>query len=168
MMLSPQRITELWKRHINRNIWCSHQYLRQLMEIGIEPSLTGKISINPWADFNLSGQFVSEAWGMISPGMPQTAARLCLYYTHVSIEGEPSQSAQMFATMISTAYLTSDIQKILDAGQAALDPQSEFHGILRDVRGWHGQNPSDWRATRKLIRTHTPAMAARISETEMP
>ena len=152
MMISPQRITELWKRHINRFIWCSHQYLRQLMDIGIQPPLTGQIAINPWADFNLSGQFVSETWGMISPGMPRTAARLGLHYTHVSVEGEPSQSTQMFAAMISTAYLTSDIQKILDAGEAALDPKSGFHRIIRDVRRWHGENPGDWRATRKLIR----------------
>jgi hypothetical protein len=152
MMLSPQRIAELWKRHINRYIWCSHQYLRQLMDIGIEPPLTGHIAINPWADFNLSGQFVSETWGMISPGMPRTAARLGLHYTHVSIEGEPSQSTQLFAAMISTAFLTSDIQKILDAGEAALDPRSEFHEIIRDVRRWHGENPGDWRVTRKLIR----------------
>lgn len=151
-MLSPQRITELWKRHINRYIWCSHQYLRQLMDIGIQPPLTGQTAINPWADFNLSGQFVSETWGIISPGMPRTAARLSLHYTHVSIEGEPSQSAQMFAAMISTAYLTSDIQRILDAGDAVLDSKSEFHQIMCDVRRWHGENPSDWRATRTLIR----------------
>jgi hypothetical protein len=152
LMLSPQRISALWKRHVNRYIWCSHQYLRQLMEIGIQPPLTGQIAINPWADFNLSGQFASETWGMISPGMPRTAARLGLHYTHVSIEGEPSQSTQMFATMISTAYLTADIQRILDAGEAALDPKSEFHQIMRDVRRWRGDNPGDWRATRKLIR----------------
>ena len=152
MMIPPHRITELWKRHINRYIWCSHQYLRQLMEIGIEPPLTGKISINPWADFNLSGQFVSETWGIIAPGMPQTAARLSLYYTHVSIEGEPSQSAQAFAAMITTAYLTSDMEKILDAGKAAVDPKGEFYQMMRDVRRWQGEHPGDWRATRKLIR----------------
>jgi hypothetical protein len=152
MMLSPRRITELWKRHINRSIWCSHQYLRQLMDIGIEPPLTGRLAVNPWADFNLSGQFASETWGMISPGMPRTAARLGLHYTHVGIEGEPSQSTQMFTEMISTAYLTSDIGKILDAGEAALDPASGFHRIIRDVRRWHGENPGDWRATRRLIR----------------
>jgi hypothetical protein len=151
-MLSPRRITELWKRHINRNIWCSHQYLRQLMDIGIEPPLTGRLAVNPWADFNLSGQFASETWGMISPGMPVTAERLGLHYTHVSIEGEPSQSTQMFAAMIATAFLTSDIRKILDAGEAALDPESEFHTIMSDVRRWHGENPGDWRAVRELIR----------------
>ena len=43
------------------------------------PPLTGRIAINPWADFNLSGQFVSETWGLISPGMPQTAARIGIH-----------------------------------------------------------------------------------------
>jgi hypothetical protein len=152
LMLPPETITRLWKQHINRNIWCSHLYLRNLMDLGIQPPLTGKISVNPWADFNLSGQFLAETWGLISPGMPQTAARIGLYYTHVSIEGEPSQSTQMFATMISTAYLTSDIQRILAAGEAALDPESEFHRIIKDVDEWYRQNPNDWRATRKLIR----------------
>src|SRR5215510_11442523 len=53
------------------------------------PQITGRIAINPWADFNLSGQFVSETWGLISPGMPRTAARIGIHYTHVSIDGEP-------------------------------------------------------------------------------
>ena len=152
LILPPDRINELWKNHINRNIWCSHQYLRQLMDLDIRPPLTGKISINPWADFNLSGQFVAETWGIISPSMPQTASRLGLYYTHVSIEGEPSQATQMFTTMISTAYLTSDIQKILDSGESALDPKSQFHQIIRDVRKWYTEHPDDWRITRKYIK----------------
>jgi hypothetical protein len=152
LMLPPGRIAESWKRHVNRFIWCSHQYARQLMDIGIQPPLTGKVAINPWADFNLSGQFMAETWGLISPGMPQTAARLGLHYTHVGIEGEPAQATQMFAAMIATAYLTSDIRTILDAGEAALDPESEFRRIIRDVRRWHRENPGDWRATRKLIR----------------
>jgi hypothetical protein len=122
------------------------------MGIGIRPPLTGKSAINPWPDFNLSGQFLAETWGLISPGMPQTAARLSLHYTHVSIEGEPSQSAQMFAAMIATAFLTSDIPRILDAGEAALDPKSEFYRLIRDIRRWHGDHPGDWRATRRLIR----------------
>jgi len=152
LALSSRRITELWKRHINRNIWCSNQYLRQLMDIGIEPPLTGRLALNPWADFNLSGQFVAETWGLISPGMPATAGRLGLHYTHVGIEGEPAQATQMFAAMVSTAFLTSDMERILDSGAAALDPGSEFRRILRDVRRWHGENPGDWRASRRRIR----------------
>ena len=151
LRLPPARIAELWRKHINRRIWCSHLYLRQLLDIGIEPPLTGRLVFNPWADFNLSGQFVSETWGLVAPGMPQTAARTGLHYTHVSIEGEPAQATQLFTSMIATAFLTADMEKILDAGAAATAPGSRMRGIVADVRRWHAANPRDWRATRQAI-----------------
>ncbi|MFN7996642.1 MAG: ADP-ribosylglycohydrolase family protein [Bryobacteraceae bacterium] len=152
LLIPYPRIAELWKKHINRQIWCSHLYLRQLLDLGIEPPLTGRTELNPWADFNLSGQFVSESWGLISPGMPQTAARIGAYYTHVSVEGEPVQSTQMMDAMIATAFLTGNMEQILDAGDAAVDPRSIMSQILRDVRNWHKQHPHDWRVTRKLTK----------------
>lgn len=151
LLLPYARIAELWRKHINRRIWCSHLYLRQLLDLGIEPPLTGRAEINPWAGFNLSGQFVSESWGLISPGMPRTAARIGAHYTHVSVEGEPVQSTQMMAAMIAAAFFTSDLGKILDAGAAAMDRNSVLSRILSDVRLWSGEKPDDWRATRGLI-----------------
>lgn len=152
LFLPPERIADLWRRHINRRIWCSNQYLRQLMDLGIEPPLTGSVHLNPWADFNLSGQFLSETWGLIAPGMPRAAARLALHYTRVGIDLEPAQSAQMFAAMIATAYLTPDLEKILDAGVAAVDQGSILRRIAEDVRAWRRMYPDDWRAARKRIR----------------
>jgi hypothetical protein len=159
------RIAELWRTHINRRIWCSHKYLRQLLEIGIEPPLTGNPLLNPWAVFNLSGQFAAESWGLIAPGRPQTAASIALHYVHTSIDGEPAQSAQLFASMIATAFTTSDINAILDAGAASIDPRCRMREVLNDVRGWHRENSEDWRATRRLIRekyTLFPATNGRI------
>lgn len=152
LLIPYPRIAELWKKHINRRIWCSHLYLRQLLDLGIDPPLTGRIELNPWADFNLSGQFVSETWGLISPGMPRTAARIGTHYTHVSVEGEAIQSTQMIAAMIATAFFTGSIDEILDAGAASVDPKSVMSRIIRDVRQWHKENPKDWRVTRKLTK----------------
>ncbi len=151
-MLEPEQITALWKRHINQNIWCSNLYVRQLMDIGIDPPLTGSLALNPWAGFNISGQFVCEMFGLIAPAMPQTAARIGLNYTHVSIDGEPAQTTQLFTTMVATAFTTGNIDNILDAGLAAVDPDSSIVPIIRDVRRWHEENPNDWRTTRRLIR----------------
>lgn len=152
LLIPPARIAELWKRHINRRIWCSHLFLRQLLDIGLQPPVTGSVVINPWAEFNLSAQFVSESWGLISPGMPQTAARIGTHYTHVSIDGEPIQATQLFTAMIATAFVTSDINKILGAGLAAIDPASEMYRLILDVRQWHKQYPDDWRITRRLLK----------------
>ncbi len=152
LLLPYSRIAELWKRHINRRIWCSHLFLRQLLDVGIEPPLTGRREVNPWAEFNLSGQFVAESWGLISPGMPRTAARIGLHYTHVSIDGEALQATQMIASMIATAFFTAGIERILDAGAAALDRKSVMTEIMADVRRWARENPKDWRATRRLTK----------------
>jgi hypothetical protein len=145
-------IPALWQKHINRLFWCANQYARQLMDLGMEPPLTGYVQFNPWSDFNISGQFVSESWGLISPGMPQTAARIGLHYTHVAISGEPAQTTQLFDAMIATAFLTDDLERILDAGLAAVDPKSVVSQVVRDVRAWHQQHPGDWRATRRLVK----------------
>jgi hypothetical protein len=152
LLIPNQRISELWKAHINRRFWCANEYARQLMDLGIDPPLTGNAALNPWSSFNISGQFVSESFGLMSPGMPQTAARLGLHYTHVTIEGEPSQTAQLFTTMIATAFFTGDMNRILDAGLASLDAKSVIRQIITDVRAWHKQHPNDWRATRRLIK----------------
>jgi hypothetical protein len=152
LLIPYSRIAQVWKEHINRRIWCSHLYLRQILDLGIEPPLTGRVQINPWADFNLSGQFVSESWGLISPGMPRTAARIGAHYTHVSVDGEAVQSAQMMDAMIASAFLSTGMNDILDAGAAALDPKSVMSRILSDVRRWYNENPRDWRVTRRLTK----------------
>ena len=152
VLLPYSRIATVWKKHINRRIWCAHLYVRQILDLGIDPPLTGRIEFNPWAEFNLSGQFVSESWGLISPGMPQTAARIGIHYTRVSIDSEAIQSTQMMDAMIATAFLTSDMEKILDAGAVATDPKSVMRQIIADIRRWSRQYPKDWRVTRRLTK----------------
>jgi len=152
VLLGPERITSLWKQHINDHIWCANLYARQLMDIGIDPPLTGKLALNPWSGFNISGQFICESFGLVAPGMPQTAARVGLNYTHVTIDAEPAQTTQLFTAMIATAFFTDDIDAILDAGLASVDPDSEILPIIKDVRRWHKQHAGDWRTTRRLIR----------------
>jgi hypothetical protein len=152
LLLPPERIARLWRERINKRIWCSNQYARQLMDLGIEPPLTGASILNPWADFNISGQFLCETFGLIAPAMPQTAARIGLNYTRVAIDGEPAQTTQLFTSMIAMAFVENDIDALLDSGLAAIDPDSDTARIVAEIRGWHKQHPDDWRAARKLLK----------------
>jgi hypothetical protein len=122
------------------------------MDLDIKPPMTSNVVLNPWADFNISGQFICETFGLMAPGMPQTASRIGLNFTRITIDLEPAQTTQLFCTMISTAFFNDDIQMILDAGLAALDPKSELRNIISDLRGWHEKYPDDWRATRRLVK----------------
>ena len=149
--LNPDYITRLWVERVNRGVWCSNRFVRYLMDIGIQPPFSGYTEFNPWAEFNVSGQFLCETFGLLAPAMPQTAAKIGLNYTTVAINGEPAQTTQFFTTMIATAYVESDINKILDAGIASLDSKSIIIQIMNDVKKWHVDHPVDWRQTRKLI-----------------
>ena len=152
IMLSPEQIVSLWKQRINKRIWCSNQYARQLMDIGFKPPLTGNIVFNPWADFNISGQFVCETFALLAPAMPEVAARIGLNYTTVTISGEPAQTTQLFTSMIATAFVSDDIEEIIKAGLVAIDPQCQIRQIVNDVRRWYSEHPDDWRAVRELVR----------------
>jgi hypothetical protein len=152
LLLSPARIGRLWRERINRRIWCANQYARQLMDLGIDPPLTGMSAFNPWADFNVSGQFLCETFGLLAPALPQRAARIARNYTRVAIDGEPAQVTQLFTSMIALAFIRDDSEALLDAGLSAVDPDSTVAQIVRDVRGWHREHPDDWRATRQLLK----------------
>ncbi len=152
LLLPPERISRLWKERINKRIWCSNQYARQLMDLGIEPPLTGMAVFNPWAEFNISGQFLCETFGLISPAMPQKAAEIGLNYTRVAIDGEPAQTTQLFTSMIAMAFVENDINSLLDSGEATLAPGSIVSQVIRDVRAWHQEHPTDWRTTRTLLK----------------
>jgi hypothetical protein len=146
--LPPDRIAGLWKRSINQRIWCANLYARQLMDLEVRPPVTGLIAVNPWSVFNISGQFVCESFGLVAPGLPQTASRIGLHYTRVTIDGEPAQTTQLFCSMIAAAFVEKDLDRLLDAGLAAVDPASETAQVVRDVRAWHRAHPDDWKAAR--------------------
>jgi len=152
LLLPPERISRLWRERINTRIWCSNLYARQLMDLGIDPPLTGMSVFNPWADFNISGQFICETFGLIAPAMPRRAAEIGLNYTRVTIDGEPAQTTQLFTSMIATAFVENNVDAILDAGLSAIDPNSKISRIVRDVRRWHKEHPDDWRATRQRLK----------------
>jgi ADP-ribosylglycohydrolase len=150
--LPPERIGALWKRHINRRIFCANLYARQLMDLGIQPPWTGNVGLNPWSEFNISGQFLCESFGLIAPAMPRTAAQLGLNYTRVAINGEPAQSTQLFTTMISMAFVETDLDRLLDAGLTAVDPKSRVAEVVRETRAIYRAHPDDWRAARSEIK----------------
>ena len=151
VFLDYDYITTLWVERVNRGVYCSNRFTRYLMDIGIKPPITGYEELNPWAEFNVSGQFLCETYGLLAPAMPQTAAKIGLNYTLVAINNEPAQTTQLFTAMIATAFIENDIEKILDAGTAMLDNKSIIKQIITDVKQWHKENPADWRKTRKLI-----------------
>ncbi|MDR1556045.1 MAG: ADP-ribosylglycohydrolase family protein [Tannerellaceae bacterium] len=164
LLLDADYIRNIWIERINKGVWCSNRFTRYLMDFGFKPPYTGYTEFNPWADFNISGQFLCETFGLLAPAMPQTAAKTGLNYTTVAIGGEPAQTTQLFTTMISMAFIESDINKILDAGIASLDSKSKIVLIINDIKKWYAENPADWRKTRSLLKEKYTAENGRLRD----
>ena len=94
LKLGYPRIVEIWRANMNRGLWAANRQARKLMDEGIIPPETASPARNSYAPFNLSGQFCVEAYGMIAPGMPQTAANLGVHYAGIAVSGEPLQAAR--------------------------------------------------------------------------
>lgn len=146
------RIVEIWKANMNSGIWVANKNARTLMDNGMIPPATGYPENNSAASYNLSGQFCTESYGMISPGMPQAAARLGIYYAHISVSGEPIQAAQFWTSLISLNALSKGpVEEVIEKALGAVDPSSAMSEMVKDVIKIFHENPHDWKAARHII-----------------
>jgi hypothetical protein len=140
-----------WVRSINRRVWVSNEAARGLIGQGVVPPWTSHLALNPHARYNLSGQFCAEAYGLLAPGMPATAARIGRHYTYVTVRGEPIQACAFTTAMISLAFFERDVERIVSLALQTVDPASQHYEMAKDVLAWHHAAPNDWQATRARI-----------------
>ncbi|HET6453950.1 MAG TPA: ADP-ribosylglycohydrolase family protein [Armatimonadota bacterium] len=163
------RIVEIWKANMNTRIWCANLAARKLMDEGLVPPDTGDPARNSYASYNLSGQFCVEVYGMIAPGMPNTAADIGLHYASIAVRGEPLQATRYWTALISEAMISDQpIDKQVKDALAAVDPSSAMYEVVNDaIRAWEGAGedppsykdyggqaagaPRDWKAARQII-----------------
>ena len=161
------RIVEIWKANMNKRIWCANLTARKLMDEGLVPPETGDPARNSYASYNLSGQFCTEVYGMIAPGMPNTAADIGLHYASIAVRGEPLQATRYWTALISEAMISDQpIEEQVKDALAAVDPSSAMYEVVGDaIRAWEGagedppsyknyggQAPgASWKAARQII-----------------
>ena len=152
LKLPYPRIVEIWKANMNSGIYVANKKARELMDQGIVPPETGSAARNPAAWYNLSGQFCTESYGLISPGMPQVAAELGLHYAHIAVSEEPLQAAQYWPSLISLyGSYQGPLEDAMQRALAAVDPRSCMAEVVVDAcRSFHAF-PNDWKAARQQM-----------------
>jgi hypothetical protein len=146
------RLVEIWKANMNTGLWCANLQARKLMDEGVVPPGTADPARNSFSPFNLAGQFCVESYGMIAPGMPQSAADIGLHYARISVSGEPLQATRFWTTLISLAAVrTEAIERLLKESLTAVEPASaQFEAVQEAIRLFH-ENPGDWKAARQFF-----------------
>jgi hypothetical protein len=124
-------------------------YLR--LKDGVSAPESGSIALNgKTVAEQIGAQIFIDGWAMIAPGAPELAAELAMRAGSVSHDGEAIYGAQLLAAMESAAFLTSEIDRLLDTGLSVIPGDSIIATMIADIRAWHREE-SDWRVARAKL-----------------
>lgn len=152
LKLPYPRIVEIWKANMNTGIWVANKKARELMDEGVVPPETGSASRNPHARYNLAGQFCVESYGLIAPGMPQTAADIGLHYARIAVSEEPLQATQFWTSLISLGFFCEGtLEDAMERALGAVDPRSCMAEVVADARRLFHAYPDNWKIARREL-----------------
>jgi hypothetical protein len=146
------QIRDEWVDHLNNDIWVSTLRARQLMDRGVLPPETGGAALNPDGVWSIDAQLQTELFGLVSPGLPEQAARRAAFFARVTNSGLAVEASAFYASMYASAFLESEILDLIEIAQTHFPSDSPVNEIVDHVKTWWRLFPDDWRATRQQIK----------------
>lgn len=125
-------------------LWHANQAARYNILNGIMPPESGHWMNNPHAD-DIDFQIEADFAGMLSPGMINSAVELCDRTGHIMNYGDGWYGGVFMAGMYSTAFVTDNMELIIQQGLEPIPVESKFYKTINAVRILHRQYPDDWK-----------------------
>jgi len=113
---------------------------------GIMPPKSGYWKNNPHADdidFEIEADFI----GLMAPGMVNSATEIANRVGHIMNSGDGWYGGVFVSALYSTAFISNDINEIVEQAIKTIPEGTQFHDCIADVIKWHKQYPTDWKAT---------------------
>ncbi|KAL7791490.1 ADP-ribosylation/Crystallin J1 [Trichoderma ceciliae] len=118
---------------------------------GIPAPLSGAIQTNgQTVAEQIGAQIFIDGWALVAPGNPKLAAKLARAAGSVSHDGESVYAAQLWAAMEAEAFISKEINHILDVGLSVIPKDSLVAHVIRKIRKWVAED-GDWTRTRQRI-----------------
>ena len=127
-------------------LWHANQAGRYNILHGIKAPMSGYWKNNPHADC-IDYQIESDFAGLMSPGMPNTASAISDKIGHIMNYGDGWYGGVFVGAMYSLAFVSGDINYVIDEALKTIPKQSEFYQAISDVIAWHKKYPTDWKQT---------------------
>ncbi len=144
--VTGRQTAELWLEHLPPSrLWGANKVAYQNFRKGIWPPDSGSRKHSPfwnWIDF----QIESDLFGLISPGLPQTAVRLGGPFGHMMNDGDGVYAGQFISCIYSYAFFESEPEAVIRRALHCIPENSRYAQMVRDVLQWHQKYP-DWTTT---------------------
>lgn len=127
-------------------LWHANQSGRYNILNGIAAPRSGHWKDNPHAD-DIDFQIEADFSGLMAPGMPNTAAKIGDGIGHVMNYGDGWYGGVYVGAMYSLAFISDDVNYVVNEALKTIPPQSTFYKCIADVIAWHAQYPNDWKQT---------------------
>lgn len=110
---------------------------------GIMPPASGHWLNNPHAD-DLDFQIEADFIGLMSPGMINQAMDIADRVGHIMNSGDGFYGGAFVSALYSNAFISTDINAILQNSLSVIPTESQFYQCVADVIKWHKMYPTDW------------------------
>ncbi|HBK89516.1 MAG: ADP-ribosylglycohydrolase family protein [Cyclobacteriaceae bacterium] len=127
-------------------LWHANQAGRYNILQGKPAPQSGHWLNNPHAD-DIDFQIEADFSGLMSPGMPNTAAQIGDGIGHIMNYGDGWYGGVFIGAMYALAFTSTNIQTVVRQGLNTIPTQSTFYQCISDVIRWHDQYPNDWKQT---------------------
>ena len=158
--INAREIGETWLNYIVENraiLWWggdgkSTEHTAWLnLRRGVEAPASGSIAVNgQTVAEQIGAQIFIDGWAIVAPGNPALAARLAEQAAKVSHDGTAVDAAKLWAAMEAEAFVSRDVDRLLDVGLGQISTSSRIARLVADIRQWRREYP-DWRDARQSI-----------------
>jgi len=101
--------------------------------------------VNPYREW-IGAQIRADMWGYVSPGDPNLGAELAYRDARLSHVKNGIYGEMFVSAMISAAFTTEDIEKVIDVGLSVIPKKSRLAEAVADAVAW-SKEFSDWKDT---------------------
>ncbi len=132
--------------HADYKLWHANQAARYNILNGIEPPASGYWENNPHSE-DIDFQIEADFAGLMSPGMANTANKICDKIGHIMNYGDGWYGGVYVASMYSIAFISDNVEFIVSEGLKCIPEKSDFYKCISDVIDWYHKYPNNWKST---------------------
>ena len=127
-------------------LWHANQAARYNILNGIMPPESGHWKYSMHSD-DIDYQIEADFAGLTSAGVLDAAVKISDKVGHIMNYGDGWYSGVYVAAMYSLAFISEDIEFIVNEALKLIPAESKYHQAMSDVIGWHKKYPHDWTKT---------------------